>query len=419
MVYFATCVSRSMGPARGDSETAAIHDKVMSVLAKAGYDVVLPADLGAACCGLVFDSRGLPAQGETQLRALEATLAAASERGRHPILLDTSPCVMRLKDHVTDPALKAAIYEPAEFASKHLLPRLAITPQKASVAMHVPCSGKKMKVDKHFEAVMLACASSVTVSPVPCCGMAGDRGLRCHLARPALCARGTDPGPPGRYPEISGGGTASAVAAPPGPAMVLTRVEGKTVSQAGVWPADVRAGCSEGYSTSRTCEMSLSKQTETHFKSLFYLLDKVSPPPPPPKHTSPHPILFPCFSSWTRNGPSRAESRRRGRAGVCATRGGQGMKPPTGRIEDGWHVHWQAGRWGRRGGPRGDVRSPCGGAGMRSGRCPVWAMPAARRGRGAELPYTFAASDYTFANRRCDDEELLVPTEPRLSECEV
>lgn len=65
------------------------------------------------------------------------------------------------------------------------------------------------------------------------------------------------------------------MAAPPGPAMVLTRVDGKTVSQAGTWPADVKSACSEGFSTSRTCEMSLSKQTETHFKSLFYLLDKV------------------------------------------------------------------------------------------------------------------------------------------------
>lgn len=59
--------------------------------------------------------------------------------------------------------------------------------------------------------------------------------------------------------------------------MVLTRVNGKTVTQAGTWPADVKTACSEGYSTSRTCEMSLSKQTETHFKSLFYLLDKVLP----------------------------------------------------------------------------------------------------------------------------------------------
>lgn len=65
VVYFATCVSRAMGPARGDSESASIHDKTMSVLAKAGYEVILPEDLSNACCGLIFDSRGLPAPGQT------------------------------------------------------------------------------------------------------------------------------------------------------------------------------------------------------------------------------------------------------------------------------------------------------------------------------------------------------------------
>jgi hypothetical protein len=45
------------------------------------------------------------------------------------------------------------------------------------------------------------CTDEVTVSPVPCCGMAGDRGLR--------------------FPEMSGGGTASAVVAPPGEAIVI------------------------------------------------------------------------------------------------------------------------------------------------------------------------------------------------------
>ena len=50
----------------------------------------------------------------------------------------------------------------------------------------------------------------------------------------------------------------------------------------GTWPADLRGGaCDAGYSSSRTCEMSLSVQTETHFKSLFYLLDEVSRPLPP------------------------------------------------------------------------------------------------------------------------------------------
>jgi hypothetical protein len=77
--------------------------------------------------------------------------------------------------------------------------------------------------------------------------------------------------------------------------MVLTRVNGKTVTQAGTWPADVKSACSEGYSTSRTCEMSLSKQTETHFKSLFYLLDKVVP-----LGMVPHlqPVSWHAFEVW-------------------------------------------------------------------------------------------------------------------------
>jgi D-lactate dehydrogenase len=62
VVYFATCVSRSMGPARGDIEDASIHEKTLSLLEKAGMQVVYPADVANLCCGLIYDSRGLPVQ---------------------------------------------------------------------------------------------------------------------------------------------------------------------------------------------------------------------------------------------------------------------------------------------------------------------------------------------------------------------
>merc|ERR1711966_179912 len=103
---------------------------------------------------------------------------------------------MRAKETFQEPALKAAMYEPTEFVAKFLLERLHITQTDESIAVHVPCSSKKMKKDAYFEQIARACAAKVTLSPVPCCGMAGDRGLR--------------------YPEISGGGVASAVVAPPG-----------------------------------------------------------------------------------------------------------------------------------------------------------------------------------------------------------
>ena len=37
-----TCVTRMMGPARGDTETASVHEKLLSLFAKAGYEVIYP-----------------------------------------------------------------------------------------------------------------------------------------------------------------------------------------------------------------------------------------------------------------------------------------------------------------------------------------------------------------------------------------
>jgi len=38
--------------------------------------------------------------------------------------------------------------------------------------------------------------------------------------------------------------------------------------------------CSDGYSTSRTCEMSLSNHSGVHFRSLLYLIDEATVPKP-------------------------------------------------------------------------------------------------------------------------------------------
>ena len=106
VVYFVTCVSRSMGGvARGDADEGSLHEKTMSVLAKAGYEVVLPSGLGDLCCGLIFDSRGYPKQGSSQMQKLEEELLVASENGSIPILCDTSPCMARMKEQFKDSRL--------------------------------------------------------------------------------------------------------------------------------------------------------------------------------------------------------------------------------------------------------------------------------------------------------------------------
>lgn len=47
-----------------------------------------------------------------------------------------------------------------------------------TVAIHVPCSSKKMGIEESFAKLAGLCASEVVPSGIPCCGMAGDRGMR-------------------------------------------------------------------------------------------------------------------------------------------------------------------------------------------------------------------------------------------------
>ena len=37
---------------------APVHDKLLSLFAKAGYEVVYPEGLSSSCCGMMFNSRG-------------------------------------------------------------------------------------------------------------------------------------------------------------------------------------------------------------------------------------------------------------------------------------------------------------------------------------------------------------------------
>jgi len=251
VVYFVTCVSRSMGGvARGDSDAgSSLHEKTMSVLSKAGYDVIIPNGISDHCCGLIFDSRGYPKQGSTQMSSLEEELLIASENGTVPILCDTSPCMSRMKEEFKDSRLKSAIFEPTEFAATYLMPRLEIYRKEPSIAVHVPCSSKQMKKDGYFEEVARACSESVTMSPVACCGAAGDRGLR--------------------FPEISGGGDRSQVAVPPGAAMVI-RDPSKGGNTTSNW-TELKSSCSDGYSTSRTCEIQVCVLLNLGFLLCVYM----------------------------------------------------------------------------------------------------------------------------------------------------
>jgi D-lactate dehydrogenase len=231
VVYFPSCIARAMGPARGDPEERAIFEGVMSLLAKADYDVSFPPALDSLCCGLAFDSKGFRDIADAKGEELERVLLEASRGGEIPVLCDTSPCLHRMRKKMSE---KLLLLEPAEFIHDHLLHKLRWVKQPGPVALHVTCSSTKMGLAPKLEAVARACAEKVVIPPrVGCCGFAGDRGFS--------------------HPELN----ASALAD----------------LRAGV------AGCQEGFSNSRTCEIGLSLHGGIPYRSIVFLADRAAAGP--------------------------------------------------------------------------------------------------------------------------------------------
>ena len=65
-----------------------------------------------------------------------------------------------------------ALYEPIEFIGTFLKDKLEWKKVKDTVAIHVPCSSKKMGIESAFEKVAGMCAHEVVPSGIPCCGEA-------------------------------------------------------------------------------------------------------------------------------------------------------------------------------------------------------------------------------------------------------
>jgi D-lactate dehydrogenase len=226
VVYYPSCVARTMGPERGAPDGRGVYDAMLSLLAKAGYDVLFPAAMDSLCCGMAFESKGFPKTADEKSEQLSAALLEASGSGMLPILCDTSPCLYRMKKKL-DPRLK--LYEPIEFIQTFLMDRLKFEKKQETVAIHSPCSTRKMGLTDNMKVLAQACAEKVVLPVgVNCCGFAGDKGFN--------------------LPELN--------------EMALARV-----------PAQIPSGCVKGFSNSRTCEIGLSKNVGIPYQSIVHLVD--------------------------------------------------------------------------------------------------------------------------------------------------
>jgi D-lactate dehydrogenase len=228
VVYFPSCINRSMGVSSDHKDEIQLTGKMVGLLHKGGYEVVYPDNLNNLCCGMAFLSKGYTEAGRLKSDELESALLKASRNGVYPVLCDTSPCLYTMKENMKS---DLRLYEPVEFIMEHLLPYLSITPVNEVITVFPVCSMKKMELDNDLLALAKICATEVIVPETNCCGFAGDRGFT--------------------YPELNKHGLSNLRSQLPG-----------TVKN--------------GYSTSRTCEIGLSLHSGISYKSIIYLVDEVS-----------------------------------------------------------------------------------------------------------------------------------------------
>ncbi len=239
-VYFPACISRTMGRLPGETSEMSLMQATVVLAERAGVPVWIPEDVAGNCCGTPYSSKGLDASRDAMSNRVIENLWRWSGEGKLPIMVDTSPCTYGLQ-HARD-FLSAenqqrfdrlTIVDSVEFIHDRMLTNLKVNHPETSVALHPVCSVVKMGLTAKLEAIARKCSAQVFVPPsLGCCAFAGDRGFM--------------------FPEL----TASA-----------------TVSEA----AEIKVHPHSGYySSSRTCEVGMTRSTGEICRSYVYLLEKAT-----------------------------------------------------------------------------------------------------------------------------------------------
>lgn len=233
VVYFPSCINQTMGVSheKGAKHQENLMTVVKRLCEKAGYEVIFPKGMQNLCCGMIWESKGMPDIADSKLRELERALLAASDNGKYPVMCDQSPCLHRMRDHIKSMPL----YEPVEFIHDFLAQSLLFTPIDDTIAIHVTCSSRRMGLAGKMIALAGKCASRVIVpAEVGCCGFAGDKGFT--------------------LPELN--------------RYALRKLR----------PQIESSGATHGYSNSRTCEIGLTTNSGIPYKSIVYLVDSCTVP---------------------------------------------------------------------------------------------------------------------------------------------
>lgn len=230
LVYFPSCLNRAMGASQEHGKMIPdLIDTFIRLCNRAGYEVIIPENRDNLCCGMIWESKGMPEIADRKTDELAAALRKLSENGKYPIVCDQSPCLHRMQKHIKD----LTLHEPAEFIADYLVPYLSFHKIDRTVAIHVTCSSKLMGIgDKLIDLARRSVTKVVVPAEIGCCAFAGDKGF----TMPAL----------NKY--------------------ALRKLR----------PQIVANNVTEGYSNSRTCEVGLTINSGVPYKSIVYLVEEAT-----------------------------------------------------------------------------------------------------------------------------------------------
>lgn len=227
VVYFPACGGRTFGPTPKDPDNRTLPEVVVTLLERAGYNVITPEKTRDLCCGQMWESKGDFKNADAKRQELIDVVSKMRNGGKIPVLVDALSCTYRTL--TGNPQVQ--ITDLVEFMHDKLLDKLSIN-KKVNVALHLGCSARKMKLEPKMQAIADACSSQVLKpAGIDCCGYAGEKGLY--------------------KPEIN--------------ASALRNIK-KLI------PVEIK----EGYYANRMCEVGLTQHSGISYRHLAYLLEECS-----------------------------------------------------------------------------------------------------------------------------------------------
>jgi len=219
-IYFPSCLHRTMGP-------ESVINMLMELAPQLDVELIIPDNIHSLCCGMPFASKGFDGAHTIINTKTFDELYSLSKSGQIPILMDMSPCSYHIQNVNNDKLQFLQFKDITEFFHDKIDIMNPYYDASKEVVIHHTCSGQKMHQENLLENVVRSLAGNVVTPHVNgCCGFAGDRGLLFpELAKSASenCAN--------TYPELSNNAV--------------------------------------GVSSSKMCEMSMSKTTQVPFHSII------------------------------------------------------------------------------------------------------------------------------------------------------